>query len=178
MSALMTAAEVISNAFDRQVESLKITEAMIEAIQLKHFVPVLGEDFYDAIIADTSSYTTLIAKIKPPLAYLCKYYMLPEIFSEVSTTGMGFIEGPNNRKASRDELADQQKAALDAASLLMNVLRKYLDDNSTTYTLYYPGADPEVQIIEAGGIIFEKNPNNWDDFYKDDDDYTMHVKRY
>jgi hypothetical protein len=171
MSALMTASEVISAAFDRAVEEGKIQEALIEAIQQKHFVPVLGEDFYDAIIADTVTYAAVIAKLKPPLAYMVKYYVLPEIFSEASTTGIGFIEGPNNRKASREELADQQKAALDAYSLLMNVLRKYLDDNSSSYPLYYPAVDPEEQIIEAGGIIFEKNIK--DDFYSDDDDYWL-----
>lgn len=176
MSALMTAVEVRDTAFSRKVETDKIKESLIEGVQGKHFIPVLGEDLYDAILADTASYAALIAKIKPALAYMVKYYLLPEVYSEISTTGLGMITGKNNQKASREELIDQQKAALDAYSLQANLLTKFLNDNEEDYPLYYSGSNPENTIIEAGGIIFPSRST--DDFYCDDDDYTMHVKRY
>ncbi len=163
----MTAVEVRDTAFTRMVEIDKIKEDTILAVQQKHLIPVLGEDFYDAIVADPIKYAEVIAKIKPALAYIVKYYLLPDIFSEVSTTGIGLITGKNNQKASRDELGDHQKSAIDTYEMHIGVLTKYLNDNTSSYPLYHRSANPNNQIIHAGGIVFGEHEQD------DDDDYWL-----
>lgn len=181
MSALITIAEVISTAFDRTIETTKFKDADIEAIQLKHLEPVLGPDFYDAVVATPGDYSTIIAKIKLALAYLVKYYALPSLGSELGTTGFGVFAGPNKQAPnSRDILADHQEEALRMASFHMNTLRKYLYDNTSSYPLYSIMADPENAIIEAGGIAFERYSRleNEDPFYDVEDDYWARRKYY
>ena len=164
----MTPAEVIEEAFTRDIEEEKITEKAIEAAQVKHLLPVLGEDFYNEIDGNLGSYAALLTKIEPCLAYIVKYYTLPKIFTEVSTTGLAMVAGKNNQKVGRDELADQQKAALDDYDLHLAVLRKYLDDNQDSFSLYNPSSDPLNQVEHIGGIVATKRDYN-DTFYCEED---------
>jgi len=174
--ALITPTEVISAAFERQIEQAKVKEDTIEAVQIKHILPVLGEDFYDDVVANPGNYGDLIAQIRPALAYFVKLYLLPHLWSEIGTVGIAQIQGRNRNAAGYDQLGEIKQQTIDLAKLYMNKLTKFLDDNSDSYPLYYIGENAGEKIVEAGGIIFKKRLYPFDDdFYCDDDDYTMYL---
>ena len=165
MANLITAAEVISNAFDREVATAKFSDNMIAGAQQKHIMPVLGEDFYDLVVATPASYTDLVAQIKPALAYFVKFYALPGIRNEIGTVGIAQITGQNRNTPSDQDIGMQQDAALSEANQLIDVLVKFLDDNDTDYPDYIKSVNKAEHIVIAGGIIFQ-------DFDpKDDPDY-------
>lgn len=176
---LMTKSEVIDIAFERKIEANKFNTHIIEMVQEKHILPVLGEDFYDAIIDAPASYTAVIDLIKPALAYFVKYYLLASLYSEIGTLGIAKITGTNRITDDRANYEALRQSTLELAKMATQRLAKYLDDNSDTYPLYYMGSSPEERIVEAGGIIFRKrNPYTDDPFYTDDDDYTMYLTEY
>jgi hypothetical protein len=171
---LITPDDVIKVAFVREVDVKKVKAELIDAVQERHILPVLGETFYDLIVATPTSYTAVVDLINPVLAYFVKYYMLPDIYAEISTTGLNILSGQNRQQAPRETLADMKNAALDLAAMHNRRLAKYLDDNSSSYTDYYKTANPVETIVIAGGIIFDKGYTDDDDT----DDYTINLKYY
>jgi len=175
MANLMTPAEVISTAFDRSVESNKVPAQLISAVQQKIVLPILGEDFYDAVVADTASYSTLIGYIKPMLAFYVAYYALPQIFVEAGSVGIGIIQGQNRAAATNTDYEKLRQNKLEQARMNGDILRKYLEDNESSYSLYFRGSNPQERIKIAGGIIMRVNDPWFDD---DEDDYTINLENY
>ncbi len=169
MALLITGAEVISNAFDRDVDTDKVPDNMIQGAQQRHIMPVLGEDFYDLVTATPASYTALVAVIKPTLAYFVKYYAIPGIRIEIGTVGMAQIRGTNRNAPSDKDIDMQRNAALDEANQLMDVLLKYLDDNDDDLPDYDSSKNQAKGIEIAGGIVMDKSSKRDCDDY----DYTM-----
>ena len=170
---LLTRDDIVTLAFNREIQAEKIKTEMIDAVQERHIMPVLGETFYDLVVAAPTSYTAVVNLIKPIVAYFVKYYIIPQIFVELSTTGANVLTGQNRSRASEGEVNELRNAALDAAAMHLRRLSKYLDDNSETYTDYYKTANADEQIEIAGGIIFEKKVDD-----DDTDDYTINLKYY
>lgn len=173
MANIMTPAEVITAAFDRDIEASKIPASMISAVQQKHVMPILGEDFYDAVVADLVTYAAVATQIKPMLAYFVKFWALPKIHVETGSTGMAIIQGQNRQPANQNDAEKLREDALQMARMHGDVLRKWLEDNETTYPLYFRGANPQERVQIAGGIIMRKG-RVWPD-WDDDDDYTMYL---
>lgn len=178
MANIMTPAEVIAAAFDRAVEVSKVPENVIAAAQVKHVKPVLGEDFYEAVVADLVTYSALATQIKPMLAYFVKFWALPKIHVETGTVGMAVIQGQNRQPASQNDSEKLREDALQLARMHGEILRRYLEVNESSYPLYFRGNNPQEQITIAGGIVIDERLKKWDDFYYDDDDYTMYLKSY
>ena len=86
-------------------------------------MPVLGEDFYDLVVATPASYSDLVDKIKPPLAYFVKYYVLPILKIETGTVGMAQITGQNRNAPTDQDQDDQLGNALDNANMLIDELK-------------------------------------------------------
>ena len=171
---LLTLDKIISYAFTRDIQTDKIKNEIIEAVQERHILPILGEDFYDAIVAAPTSYSAVVDLIKPIVAFFVKYYVLPEIFAEISTTGVNILTGQNRSRASEGEVNELRNTALEMAAMHIRRLTKYLDDNSESYPLYYKTSNADEKIEIAGGIIFEKKVDDTDDT----DDYTINLKYY
>jgi hypothetical protein len=169
MADFATKSEVLTMAFQRTMPESRIEDGLINAVQVKHLMPILGEDFYDDVVANPINYTTLLTYLKPIVAQFVKYYILPQVYLEISNSGVNQVPGNNRTPASMDGLGIVQQNALDHAELLVKALVKYLDDNSATFTLYYPSVNPAVRYEIAGGIIF-KNDIEDDDFYSKNND--------
>jgi len=176
MANLISEAEVIELAFERKVEPGKIPENVIAAAQVKHVKPILGEDFYEVVVADLTTYATLITQIKPMLAYFVKFWVLPRIHVETGSVGMARIQGQNRQPATQNDSEKLREDALQMAQMHGEILRRYLELNESSYPLYFRGSNPQEQVEIRGGIIMKKE--KWDDFYKDTDDYTMYLKNY
>jgi hypothetical protein len=172
MAELMTRAEVIATAFDRVIEPTKIAPGMIEAVQLNHIMPIIGEDFYDALVETPSSYAAILEFIKPVLAYFVKFYALPRLYVEMGTMGLSMISGNNRQPVDQNSYEKMRAEALEMANLHAGRLNKFLYDNEVDYPLYFEGKNPARHVKVAGGIIFPV------DHPDDDDDYTMHLTGY
>ncbi len=171
MAYFITKAEVIAQAFFRpDIEEDKIQDNLIEACGIRYLKPILGEDFYDDVVDDPASYVDLKVELLPVLANYVKFEILPEIHTETSTAGLNQFTGQNKRAATQNDLEKLRQAALDEAHKFAGKLHKHLEDNTDTYTLYNPNANPQNNVIIAGGIIFDdiKDVNN--------DDYTQNTR--
>ena len=164
----MTKGDVISTAFERDIATTKIPDDLIDSVQQRHIMPMLGEDFYDDLVANQANYTTLIAYLKPVLAFYVAYYTLPKIYNEIGSTGIAQIQGKNRQQANKGDLVTMQNYMLDAAEMYAKRLAKYLDDNSSSFSLYSKGDNPVEQISIIGGIIFEEKTS-------EEDDYTINL---
>ena len=156
MAALLTKDKVLELAFTRNsVDVKRIPDKLIESIQYKHLVDILGEDFYDEIIDNKTSYSTLISYIEPYLAYLIKYYILPDIWIEISATGINKISGNNRITSNKEEYLELRQSSIDLANMHLDLLNKHLKDNGEDYSLYESGENKSIDINIKGGIIFE-----------------------
>lgn len=171
MADICSKAEVISYAFHRTgIAEGRILTGMINTVQEKHVMPVLGEDLYDDVVANPLNYTSLLPYLKPIVAYFVKYYMLPEIYAEISNTGINKVPGNNRSGASADDMGSMKQNTLEIANMHVDTLTKYLEDNESSYPLYYSGLNDAKQVIIAGGIICRKSAKEYDSFYNNSDD--------
>ena len=170
MAYFITKADVIAIpvVFNRDVEENKIHDDLIESVTERHIMPILGVDFYDDVVANPSNYTDLKPYLVAVVANYTKYYMLPEIHSEISTAGVNVMTGQNKQPVPRANMEGIRQAVIDEARLQGQRLLKYLEDNEDTFTLYVPANNPQNRVEIAGGIVFDKSKN-----YEDIDDYYM-----
>lgn len=164
MADIATKSECIAMAFSRPVSENHIEDGLINAIQVKYILPLLGEDFFDDVILTPASYTALLALLKPIVANYVKFHILPTVFRDVSNTGVNAIPGNNRTTGTTEDLGSVRQSTLDIAQMYADVVLKYLDDNDSSYPLYYK----RDNILIAGGIIVRKNDN-----YEDIDDYYL-----
>ena len=83
MEKLIQISQVIDEAFTRSIGEGKFNKSVIETVQYKYLRPILGDDFFDAVLANptSSDYITLLTYIKPVLAWYVKYHSLSDIFN-------------------------------------------------------------------------------------------------
>ncbi len=164
---LNVVADSIAVVFSREVEEEKIQDNLIESVTERHIMPILGEDFYDDVVANPSNYVTLKTYLLPVVANYVKYYILPDIHTEVSTAGMNVITGQNKQPVPRESMEGVRQSTLDAAHLQAQRLLKYLTDNEDSLPLYVPGANPQNTTKIVGGMVFDfkKDYEDIDDYY-------------
>jgi hypothetical protein len=167
MASLLTKDEIVAISFKRKIDLVKIPDRLAESVQSTHIKPVLGADLYDKVIATPSSYSALIDYLKPVIAYFVKYYILPEIWIDISTTGVNKIQGNNRTIADSEEFGTARQDALDMANKFMSDLTDYLNDNTTLYPDYYYYSNPGNKVNIVGGIIYRP------DIVQDADDYYI-----
>lgn len=155
MNNLCTKSDVVTLAFQRPINENRIEDSLIASIQLKYIKPILGRDFYYAVLTAPLSYPNLLPLIKPIIAHYCRYHLLPEIFTEVSNTGVNKINGNNRSAGTSEDLGSLRQATLDVVLAHSDTLTEYLNENQSSYPLYYPGSNPGNRISFAGGIIIK-----------------------
>ena len=173
MAYFITKADVIDYAFSRDIEEDRIQDNLIESCGIRYLMPILGEDFYDAVVLDPDSYVALNVYLVALISNYVKYEILPDLYTEVSTAGLNQFLGENKRPAVRPELAALRQNVLDTATLHSQLLYKYLEDNEASYPLYVSGSNPQNKVVIAGGIVFDLGKTD-----DDDDDYTNNLRHY
>ena len=155
--SLITKAEVISIAFVRTVDQSKIPDHLIGTVEEKHIRPILGDDFFEAVIAAPLSYSSLTPYLENIIANYVKFYILPDVYREITDLGISIIQGQNRQVSDVNGLEYSRQNTLDIAKMLIDICEKYLYDNSTSYPLYNFGNSAMNNIVIAGGIIFKKH---------------------
>jgi hypothetical protein len=163
--ALITKAEIVSLAFNRTISTTKFTDSIVSAAEFKYVRPLLGDDLYAAVVASPTDalFTGIIPLIKNVLAWWIKYIALPEIFVEISDTGVHQINANNAQTVADQRFIEVRAQAADNAATHSQILIQYLEDNPITGYSSPGTAYDGVEIV--GGIIFETT----DDSEEEDD---------
>jgi hypothetical protein len=173
---IITKAEIIALAFSRKISETKILDNIIQVCELKYIKPVLTEDLWDAFYADptNASYTILLAYCKNALAWWVKHAILPEIFTEISDTGVHQINASNAQTVTDQRFIEVRDNVVDIAQMHTDRITEYLNDNYASFPLYNSGLNPDSKIEIAGGIVFrtdksldetEDGPEKWNKHY-------------
>lgn len=163
MAALVTKAEVISNAFTRTISESRIPTDLLEVVQYKYIFPILGKDFYDAVVAAPTSYVPLLVYVKPVIYWYVKYMLMPELRYELSDLGANQINITGATPVTDEGAASMMNQCLIIAEQKVQMLNDYLKDNYTLYPLYYRSLNASENCQIIGGIVMKKtNKRNLD----------------
>jgi hypothetical protein len=159
----MTKAEIIARAFTRTLTETRIQDDVVEACQTKYIKPLLGEDFYNAVILTPGDYTTLISTyLKPILAWWVRYMILPELRTELSDLGIVTVGIKDATPVDNETFAQVRDNTRIIAEQKEKLLTEYLEDNYSSYPLYYPRLNPNNRVEIVGGIVMKKCNKLWD----------------
>ncbi len=153
---LITAAEVISKTAQfSNTETVLIKSEHIVGAQLAYLRPILGDDFYDAIIAGTfDADTDLLAHIKNCLAYWVAYTVAPFMFAQFGSKGFMVNQDDESRPVSSAELKLAKEGFLDMGLTYKNELVRFIEDELDDDPTKYPDYLNEVgDTQKSGGII-------------------------
>lgn len=132
---LITAAEVIERAIpDANFDEGYLKDRYIESAQLNYLRPLLGDDFYDLVVADVDSYSALMPYVKDMLAFYIVRDALPIIHVHLSSRGVVTNGNEFNNVAGRDHRADLEQSYTRWAKEYEDKLVRHLSDNTSTYT--------------------------------------------
>lgn len=162
--ALITIAEVKTLAFTRIVDSIQFKDSDIEMAEFKHIRPVLTENLYNAVVADTVKYAALVAYVKPCLAYFVKYLTFESFYSEISDRGINHLTGQNINTVSNAARTDLKNEVLEKAKILQEKMLDYVNQQYFTgnadYALFgnQTNVFPEKQFV--GGFLVDDIEND------------------
>ena len=150
-TAITTTTEVRNLAInDSNFDVNLIKEEWIMSVQLSTIRPLLGDDFYDAIIADISSYSTLIDNyLKYIIAYKVLSIALPFIHIHVVNSGIRIPSNEFGSSGSSRERSELATTAERIAESYIKEMQRYLKDNLSIYTLY----SKQISHSRKAGII-------------------------
>jgi len=156
--ALMTIAEVITAAYTRKVDALQFKAVDIETAEFKYIREALGENLYNEVVADTSTYATFISTyIKPCLAYFVKFTTFEQFYTEVSDRGINHLTGQNVQTVSNAARTDAKTEVLNKAQILQEKMIDYVQqqkyENNTLYQKYGQTVNVITEKKIIGGLL-------------------------
>jgi hypothetical protein len=160
--ALVTKAEVIAGAFTRTIQESRIPTDLLSVAQYKYLRPILGEDFYNAVVAAPSSYIALLVYVKPVLNWYVRYMALPEMRVELSDLGANTININGTTSLTDEGFAAIRDQTLIVAESKVQELNDYLEDNTSLYPLYYKSKNASENCHISGGIIMKRTKKDFD----------------
>ena len=156
---LITASEVISTAFvDQNLGTEKIKDEYIEVAQESFLRPILGDDFYDEVLANynESPYTTLITQFKSALAYYVKYLALPEVMVHITNKGALMAYSGSSNPVDSKGRGDVRAVCLQMAENYAAAAVRWLQSDTveTDYPTYYRNQNIKNRIgNRKGGLV-------------------------
>lgn len=162
MRKLITANEVVEQALVIDTIDLSfIKDSFIEISQEEHLRPILTQDFYDLLVAETNaqvftgSNETLINNyIKPALAFFVVADVILLIAMKINNKGVMVGDSETSNPASRQDRLDLNTRYKEQGQTLLNKMQRYLDNNKNLFPLYENGSSSIVSTKIIGGIIF------------------------
>ena len=174
---MITAAQVITLAYNRTIKAGQLLESQITAAQFDFIRPALGENFYNYVNQNISDFDTLDDDItegdgrittgkklmtdllRPALAYYVKYLSANDVLNDISDRGGFNLQAENASVMSSSEKQNWKETALKTANILseqmVDYVKKQHNNNVTKYALFnnFAGVSVEKKII--GGILCE-----------------------
>jgi hypothetical protein len=163
--ALMTIADVITAAYTRNIATSQLKTTDIDIAEFQYIRPALTENLYNAVVADTATYATLInTYIKPCLAYFVKYITIENIFVEVSDRGLNHLNSDNATTVGSQQRTDYKTEVLNKANILLEKLVDYVTNQyhaaNTLYSLYNNNQNVYEEDKLIGGFLILNNKCN------------------
>ncbi len=138
-------AEIKSLAFGNNFDIAAIKDNVIMLVEYEQVLTLLGADLYDAIVANPSSYTTLLTNfLKPYIAWNVKVYISQGNHLKTGNKGAQIATGANE-VAGDVELAKRE--AMTWARKYKTQIIKYLDDNNVALWEGYEENDSIINKI-------------------------------
>jgi hypothetical protein len=160
---LVTKEYIITEAFSRKISESRLQDSIVTACEIKYLKPILGVDFYNAVVLTPASYTALLVYVKPMIAWYVKYMLLPELKTEISDLGVNRISVQSAQNADEESYGQARAQALIVAEAHREQLIDHLNDNTSTYPLFYSGNTPDNKTEIVAGIIFRKPASDLDE---------------
>lgn len=163
MAQLISAREVIDTCFtNKNTLPALIKDSFIEVAQLQHIRPVLGDDFYDEIVAqnESNSLTTANKKLvddflKDTLAFYVKFEALEDISFNTTSKGVRSIDDEFTSPATDAQRANLALKIRSHADALRDKMIRFIedDDNIDDYPTYKKTENITKTVSTFGGIV-------------------------
>ena len=162
MRKLITATEVVEQALVIDTIDLSfIKDSFIEISQEEHLRPILTQDFYDLLVAETnaqvftgSNEILINDYIKPALAFFVVADVILLIAMKINNKGVMVGDSETSNPASRQDRLDLNTRYKEQGQTLLNKMQRYLESNKNLFPLYENGSSSVVSTKIIGGIIF------------------------
>ena len=120
--------EIKALAFSNNFDIEAVKDNLIQVVEWEQVLPLLGTSLYDDVVANPSSYTTLLSDyLKPFIAYGVKAYVSKPNHIKTGNKGAQTAQGSNEQIASIQMAKREASKMVDSYKKLMV---KYLDDSS------------------------------------------------
>lgn len=144
---LVTSSEVVAECFTfTKTDTALVKDTHIELAQIGSIKPILGKDLFDVIIAHkaagtlTANEANLVDNyIKRPLLWYSYANCLVNIFNQTGSAGIVQHNPEFGNQVSQSSFANSKAEAIRTADSYRDVLKKYLDENTTLFPLYLSG---------------------------------------
>jgi len=150
----------IAAIFTRTLTESRIPTDLPGIVEYKYIRPILGKDFYDAVVTTPASYTALLVYVKPVICWYAKYMLMPELRFELSDLGVNSIQINGTTPITDEAYATAMNQCLIMAEEKVKMLNDYLYDNADLYPLYYKSQNSSENCQISGGIIMKKKNIN------------------
>lgn len=172
---MITAAQIISLAFNRTIKEGQILESQITAAQFDYIRPALTENFYDYVNQNISAFDVVDANIsvsggititgkrlmtdllRPALAYYVKYLSAEDILNDISDRGGFNLQAADASTMSNDSKQNWKATALKTANILceklVDYIKKQCENDVAKYALYGNTTSVKTEDKIIGGIL-------------------------
>ena len=162
---LITASQVITIAInDKNLQTAKIKDVIIDVAQEGYIRPVLGEDFYKEIVLQkeagtlTADNTTLLEDyLQPALAFFVKFEAMPDIMLQLTNMGIQLPDTHYSGAGTDKQRGLSRDTAKKHGTTLIDKMITYIEyekEENNKFPLYYYSDNIKNNVTVKGGIIF------------------------
>ena len=135
-------AEIKALAFSNTFDMNAVKDNLIQLVEWEQVLSLFGADFYDDVVANPASYTTLIdTYLKPYIAYNVKAYLSKANHIKTGNKGAQTAQGSNEQIAN---VEFAKREAMNMATKYKQQMITYLDKNKPAL---WKGEPKDDQII-------------------------------
>jgi hypothetical protein len=135
-------AEIKALAFSNTFDMNAVKDNLIQLVEWEQVLSLFGADFYDDVVANPGTYTTLIGTyLKPYIAYNVKAYLSKSNHIKTGNKGAQTAQGSNEQIAN---VEFAKREAMNMATKYKRQMIAYLDN---TKPILWKGEPKDDQII-------------------------------
>lgn len=158
MKMLITPEEVLNIVLGTSstLRAEDVPEYTILAAQRRYLRPVLGEKFYEQLVAENPSEELqkfANGYLKTPLALYVVAILLPTIASQVGATGVVRLSGEKFDAVDSHTLRRLVRRLRSDADALLDGATSHLNDNAALFPDYDPSLNIRERISLKGGVV-------------------------
>lgn len=135
-------AEIKALAFSNTFDINAVKDNLIQLVEWEQVLSLFGADFYDDVVANPASYTTLLSDyLKPYIAYNVKAYLSKPNHIKTGNKGAQTAQGSN------EQIANVEFAKREAMNMATKYKRQMIDYLDRTKPALWKGESKTDQII-------------------------------